>query len=132
MFRAKKVYIKVFLGLFFLFAIFLIWGIIYTMKYSNNIPKLTPKKEVFRVSAKECYTASEFVDVECVGEYDLYLLIQETDIHSAGLQDTVNGNFFAGETIYVGDTKGTVNLSITGYGQESEPGNTVEIILVVE
>lgn len=110
----------------------LIWGLIYTMRYSNNIPKLTPKKEVFRVSAKECYAASEFVDVECVGEYDLYLLIQETDIHSAGLQDTVNGNFYAGKTIYAGDTKGTINLSITGYGQKSEPGNTVEIILVVE
>lgn len=83
------------------------------------------------VSPKESYKASDFVNVECVGEYDLYLLVEETDIPSARLLDKPKGSH-VGETIYVGDTKGSIRLSVQGYGRESERGEPVEISLVVE
>lgn len=129
--RVRKGFIKVLVGLFICFVLFCMLGIHYTNKYVNNVPKLTPKKEVYIVSPKESYKASDFVDVECVGEYDLYLLIEETDIPSAKLLDTPNGGH-AGETLYVGDTKGSIRLSVQGYGKESEPGEPVTISLMVE
>lgn len=126
MLRVRKAFIKVFAGLFICFVLFCAIGIHYVNKYVNNVPKLTPKKEVFVVSPKESYKASDFVDVECVGDYDLHLLIEETDIPSTRLLDKNK------ETIYVGDTKGSIRLSVQGYGRESERGNPVEISLVVE
>lgn len=71
------------------------------------------------------------MDVECVGEYDLYLWVEETDIPSARLLDKPSGSH-AGETLYVGDTKGSIRLSVRGYGRESEAGEPVTISLMVE
>ena len=129
--RVRKGFIKVLVGLFICFVLFCVLGIHYTNKYVNNVPKLTPKEEVFVVSPKESYKAVDFVDVECVGEYDLYLWVEETDIPSARLLDKPSG-FHAGETIYVGDTKGSIQLSVRGYGRESEAGEPVTISLMVE
>lgn len=131
MFRVKKGFIKVLVGLLICFVLISALGIHYTGKYINNVPKLTPKKEVFVVSPKESYKASDFVDVECAGAYDLYLLVEETDIPSARLLDKYNGTH-VGETIYVGDTKGSIRLSVHGYGKESEPGKPVAISLIVK
>ncbi len=131
MFRVRKGFIKVLLGLFILFVLFCVLCIKYAVDYTNNVPKLTPKKDVFVVSPKERYKASDFVDVECIGEYNLYIVIMETDIPSVKLLDKPYGSH-AGQAIYVGDTKGSIRLSIQGSGKESEPGEPVEISLVVE
>lgn len=94
--------------------------------YSSNVPKLTPREEVMTVSRGERYKATELVNVECVGQYVLYMGILETDIATAMVDER------SVDEIYVGDTKGYIRVGIQGSGLKSEPGNSVEVTMIVE
>lgn len=126
MIRVIKSFIKVFLGVFGGVVLFFVIGTYFAHQYSSNIPKLTPREEVMTVSCGEWYKTTELVDVECVGEYVLYMMIVETDIGTAMVDER------SVDELYVGDTKGYIRVAIQGSGLKSESGDPVEITMIVE
>ena len=103
-----------------LFAIICAAGV---FSYVSNVPKVYPKFLIVDLKAGETVRYDELADFKCVGGYHAYLAITDTNIPTAKLSEDK-------ESIYVGDSRGYIHLSVIAIGDHSE-GSSEEMYIFV-
>ncbi len=115
---------KVFLVVISVIAVIAVVCFIGVYRYTSNVPKLTLKNKIFDVPGGISYEASDMVDVECRGDYELRIFIIDTNIPTAEVAEDKT-------SVYAGDTSGYIHVEISGVGKRSEGGHPVEAYLFV-
>lgn len=89
-------------------------------RYVSNVPKITPKKQVFEIRKESTVTPEDLADIECNGGYKSYFVIVDPGSGSFDLSDDK-------ASLSVGDEEETVHVQVCAVGDHSE-GRSSDVI----